>query len=144
LDRLLHEPRVEDSLHREPELIVWVLGKRTARALENDVLVSLDELSQLGARNLRISCETEPLLHGLQMLFELLSPDVEDDVGEHPDEPAIAVPREALVAGPGRETLDGRVVQAEVEDRLHHPRHRHARARSYRDEQRTLRVAEIE
>ena len=47
------------------------------------------------------------------------------------------------MAGRLREPGDGVVVEAEVEDRVHHPRHRDGRARAHGDEQRVVRVAEV-
>ncbi len=58
------------------------------------------------------------------------------------DEPAVGVPAEALVAGQRDEALEGLLVEAEVEDRVHHARHRELGARADGDEQRVLRVAE--
>ncbi len=66
----------------------------------------------------------------------------EHDVGIHLDEAAIAVPRKARVAADRREANHGFVVEAKVEDGVHHPRHRHPRAGADRDEQRVRRVAE--
>ena len=54
--------------------------------------------------------------------------DAENDVGIHLDEAAIAVVGEAGIAGARGEPFDGAVVEAEVEDRVHHARHRGAGA----------------
>ena len=121
-----------------------LLGKWRPGPLEHDVLVGLHELAQLGGRNVRISLEPEALFHGLQVLFERVALEVQDDVAEHRDEPAIAVPRESLVAGPRGEAFDRRVVESEVEDRLHHSGHRHTRARAHGHEEGTRRIAERE
>ena len=48
---------------------------------------------------------------------------------------------EALVAGLLRQRLDGRVVEAEIEHRIHHARHRRAGTRAHRDQQRIGAVA---
>ena len=66
----------------------------------------------------------------------------ENNVGVHLDEAAIAVVGKARVARTGCETFDGAVVEAQVEDRVHHAGHGRARARTDRDEQRICRVAE--
>jgi hypothetical protein len=50
--------------------------------------------------------------------------DAVDDLAEHLQQPPVGVEREPAVAGARRETLDRLVVQAEVEDRVHHPGHR--------------------
>ena len=73
---------------------------------------------------------------------EALVRDVVDGLAEHLDQPAVAVARELLVPGRARETLHGLVVEPDVEDRVHHPRHRDRRAGADGDEQRILRVAE--
>ena len=41
-----------------------------------------------------------------------------------------------------RESLNGAVVQSEIENRLHHAGHRHGRTGSNRNEQRIVRIAE--
>ncbi len=69
--------------------------------------------------------------------------EAEHHVGIHLDEAAIAVPREARVARHGGEALDRRIVEAEVEDGIHHPGHRHARAAANADQQRIGGVTEL-
>ena len=61
------------------------------------------------------------------------------DVAVHLDETAVAVPREAARSRSSWPAPDGLVVQSEVENRVHHARHRIARAGTDRDEQRVLR-----
>ena len=56
--------------------------------------------------------------------FEVLVVDAAHDVAEHVDQPAVGVVGEPLVAGRVGEADDRLVVQAEVEDRVHHARHR--------------------
>ena len=73
----------------------------------------------------------------------MLLADFHDDVGEHLDETAVAVPRPARVLRLLGKRLDDRLVEAEVEDRIHHARHRGARTRTDRDEERILEVAEL-
>ena len=75
-------------------------------------------------------------------MLEVLAGDAERDVGVHGDEAAVGVEDEALVAGALHEALGRGVVEAEVEDRVHHARHRRARAGADADEQRGVRVAE--
>ena len=65
-----------------------------------------------------------------------------DDLAVHLDQPPVGVVGESRVAGRPPERLGGRRVQAEVEDRVHHPGHRDRRARADRDEQRVRGVAE--
>ena len=76
------------------------------------------------------------------LAFALL--DAEHDVAIHLDEATITVPCEALVFGGGGEGFHGLVVEAEVEDGVHHAGHRVARAGADGDEQRhALGIAEL-
>ena len=68
--------------------------------------------------------------------------DAVDGLAEHLDEPPVAVARELLVAGRAREARDGDVVEPDVEDRVHHPRHRDRRSRADGDEERVVGIAE--
>ena len=69
--------------------------------------------------------------------------DAQHHVAVHGDEAAVAVVGEAFVAGLARDRLGGFVVEAEVEDRVHHARHRGAAAGAHGDEQRVFRIAEL-
>ena len=74
--------------------------------------------------------------------LEAVRLDTLDDLAEHLDQPAIRVVGEARVARRGRESLDRNPVEAEIEDRVHHPGHRDGGARADGDQQRVVRVAE--
>src|SRR3989454_1525544 len=58
------------------------------------------------------------------------------------DESSVRVPCEPFICGPC-EGLDGRVVEAEVQDRVHHPGHRELGPGTDGDEQRLLGVPEL-
>jgi hypothetical protein len=79
---------------------------------------------------------------GSVLALDRIGRDVQDDPAEHRDEAAVGVPAEALIAADGDEALEGRLVEAEVEDRVHHARHRELGAGADRDEERVLRIAE--
>ena len=66
--------------------------------------------------------------------------DAEHDVAVHLDEAAVAVVGEARIAARPREAFRRPVVEAEVEDRVHHAGHRGAGAGADGDEQRVIRV----
>ena len=83
------------------------------------------------------------LFHFVDELFKILLTDLHDDVGEHLDKAAVAVPRPAGVLRLRGERLDDLLVEAEVENRIHHARHRRARAGADRNEKRVLGVAEL-
>ena len=67
---------------------------------------------------------------------------VEDHVRIHLDEAAVGIIGETLVAGAARQRLDRPVGQAEIEDGIHHARHRGPRPRTHRDQERIVLVPE--
>ena len=61
--------------------------------------------------------------------------DAEHHIRIHGDETAIGIEGEAAVAGLRRQGVDGLIVEAEIEHRIHHARHRGARPGAHRNEQ---------
>jgi hypothetical protein len=106
-------------------------------------LYSATSCLPVGGAQLGIEAEAIILLGDLQRFLEAAVIEPEHDVRIHLDEAAIAVPGEAIIARGGGEADHRRVVEAEVEDGVHHARHRHARAGADRDEQRIGGVAEL-
>ena len=152
-DRAVVHPRTEDGADRAFELHPRIRRERRARALQNQRLEAHDELAQLRSAQLRVArggIAEHVRLDGFDDLLErfvvlaraLLH--AEHDVAVHLNEAAVAVPREALVVRDARERLNRVVVETEVENRVHHARHRFARAGAHRDQQRERRrVAEL-
>jgi hypothetical protein len=68
--------------------------------------------------------------------------DAEHDVGIHLDEATVGIVGEAPVAGLLGQRLDRGIVEAEIEDGVHHAGHRGPCARTHRDEKRVVGVAE--
>lgn len=66
-----------------------------------------------------------------------------DDVAEHLDEAAVAVPGEPLVAGLLDERLEGIGVETEVEHGVHHARHGLRRTGAHGNKKRILLVAKL-
>lgn len=79
---------------------------------------------------------------GDERVLELVARHVEDDARIEEDEAPERVERELAIACGLREPVHDHVVQSEVQDRVHHPRHRRAPAGSHRHEKRRLRVSE--
>ena len=82
------------------------------------------------------SVDAALVLQRLERVLEALPVDPFDDLAEHLHQPPVRVEREAPVAGARREPFRGRVAEAEVEDRVHHPGHRDRGARAHGHEQR--------
>ena len=64
-----------------------------------------------------------------------------DNIGIHLDEAAVAIPSKARIARNLRQTRNSCIVQAEVQNRIHHARHGDTRARPHRHQQRIGRIA---
>ena len=135
-------PRVEHCAVRAAELFVGVLREGIAGRVLVDLLVGLDQLAEILRCQLDVLAGAARGLEISQRLLEAVAVDAVDDLAVHLDQPAVGVPREAGVPGRRSEAFDRRVVQAEVEDRVHHPGHRHRRPGADRDEERIRRIAE--
>ena len=108
----------------------------------DDGLERRDQADERVAIEIGVDRELALLEQVVQRLFEEIAGNVEDDLAEHLHEAAVRVVREALVAGLAREAADRLVVEAEVEDGVHHPRHRERCTGAHRHEQRVDGVAE--
>ena len=142
-DRLVGVPALEHRLDRQLELLERVLRELVTNLLAVDLFVQLAQLDQALLGHIGVELDAVFRFDRREGLLKLLVVHVHHDVAEHVDEPAVGVVREALVPGRIGQALDRLVVQAEVQDRVHHARHRDHRARAHRHEQRVLRVAEL-
>ncbi len=134
-------PALEDRFNGTPELLLRIVGEGMAGALLHDRLEVVHKVVQVVGGQVDIAFDLAACLGFLELCFERSLADVVHDVAVHHHEAAIGVVRKARIPGAGNETVDRPVVEAEVENRLHHPRHRDRRARAHGDEQRILRVA---
>ena len=142
--RALVVPRAEDRADRAPELLA--AGPRESRLpvlRADDLLVRRDDLREVLRRQLGVRRDAARLALLRQRLLELVLAGLRRTTS-----PYIwrnrrrQSQREPLARDRGGEPLDGLRVQAEVQDRVHHPGHRGARAGAHGDEQRVGRVAE--
>ncbi len=139
----LAEPGREHGLDREVELLVRVAREVAAGVGLDDGLELVDEGLQVVDREVRVGrVVAVELLAGLERAVEPGAVHVHDDPAEHLDEPPVRVPAEALVARERDQAVQRLLVEAEVEDGVHHPGHRELGARADRDEERVGDVAE--
>ena len=126
------EPGASFPLHRHPQEQITLIA-------DGEVEMTIDgSASQLRAGDWSVvgpevdvvRCAARLLERGERVL-EPVRVDRVDHLGEHLDQPPVGVVGEARVAGARREALGRLVVQAEVEDRVHHPGHRDGRARPH-------------
>ena len=141
-------PAAEDGADGAPELRARVVREVAAGALLDRRLERGDELLEVVGGELGVEGDALGLLHRLEALLEhvalvvALGLAAEHDVAVHADEAAVAVVGEPGVAGGADHALHGLVVEAEVEDRVHHARHAGAGAGAHAEQQRVGGVAE--
>ena len=134
-------PAVEHGADRAPELFRHILRERLAEFIRHDLLVFRDQRLPVARFHLGVGVVALVFLGDLERFFEQSVIEAENDVGIHLDEAAVAVPGEAFVTRSAGKARNGFVIEAEIEDGVHHPRHRNPRARTDRNEQRVRRIA---
>ncbi len=150
--RPLRVPRVEDRADGEVELLARLLRELAAGVLGEDLLVRVDQPAQVVGVQVEVVVRALGALDLVQRVLELLARHLADGLAEHLDQPAVGVPGEPVCAAGGGpvstaaglscESFDAAVVEAHVEDGLHHAGHGELGAGAYRDQQRVVRVAE--
>ena len=135
-------PAFEHGAHGAPQLVLGILREgMTQFALDHGLVVG-DHLLPVGGGQVGVDGDAQAILVLVQHLFEVVVAEAQHDVGIHGDEAAIAVEGEATVARQPGQALDRLVVQAQVQHRVHHARHRRARAGPHRHQQRVFDIAE--
>jgi hypothetical protein len=135
-------PGVEDRLDRSGELVARVLREVLSRLQVVDALERLDELLQVVGGEIDVLRDAAPLFQVGDRLLKPLRIDPGDDVAVHLDQAPVRVLGEARILSRLREALDSFIVEPEVEDRVHHPRHGDGGSGADRDEHWILRIAE--
>ncbi len=136
-------PGVEDGLDGEIQLLVRIGGEVLAELLLVHLLVLLDQPLESFQADLGVEIDALFLLQIFQFLLEVQTGIPHHDIGEHGDEAAVRIVGKPLVFGQLGEGRAGLVVEAQVEDGVHHARHRDAGAGADRDQERILRVTEL-
>ncbi len=135
-------PRREHGLDGAHELIPGVLGERPAQGVEDVLLEPGGQALPVLGGQLGVVRDPLGVLDLLDHLLGGLAVHAHDHIAVHGDEPAVAVPGEPLVTRGLDQALDGLVVEADVEHRVHHAGHGHARAGTHGHQQGVARVAE--
>ena len=135
-------PRIEDSAVRTPQLVARLLRERTRGLVLVDRGERRHELAEIVRGEVDVLGHSPRRLQIGERLLEAMAGDLVDHLAVHLDEPPVRVERKSCVPGGRSQTLHRDVVQAEVEDRVHHSRHRDRRAGADGDEQRVAIVAE--
>ena len=143
LDGFFAVPRVEHRVDGEHQLLLGVLREVLADGFFINRLVALHQLFQVVGAQVGVEFDALGFLHRVEFVLEQFVLDAHRGRAEHVDQSAVAVVGEAGVAGLRVQALDRCVSEAEVEDGVHHPRHRERRAGADADEHRVLGVAEL-
>ena len=136
-------PAAEHGLDRLDELLVRVLREGLVLIVLIDLLEDDDELLEIIGVQIDVVRDALGGLHLVDLFLKQALGHAHDDVRKHLHEAAVAVVSEAGVAGLFGQALDGCVVQAEVEDGVHHAGHGLARAGAHGHQQRVFHVAEL-
>ena len=137
-------PGTEHGLDRFHQLHPRLL--RELLALHRVLIDSLkagDQLLHVLGRQLRIELHALGFLHLVDDLLKERLRHLHNHVGEHLDKSAVGIIGKTGVAGLFGKALHRHIVQAQVEDRVHHTGHGSTGARTHRHQQRIVVVAEF-
>ena len=142
--RPLPGPGLEDGLDGQIELLFGILREVPVGMISHDLLELLGDLLPVLGPELGVGLNIALLAELGDQDLESLIRDSQDDRAEHLDQPAVDIVGEALVPCLCQleQSSDGLIVEADIEDGIHHPRHGDRRPGADRDEQGIPRVAE--
>ena len=136
-------PAAEHGLDGLDELLVRILREGLVLVILVDLLEDDDELLEIVGVQINVVRDALVGLHLVDLFLEQALGDAHDDVSKHLHKAAIAIVGKARVAGLLGQTLNRLVVQAEVEDGVHHAGHGLARAGAHGNQQGVFHIAEL-
>ena len=136
-------PRTEYRVDCAHQLLVRVVSPVAAELLVADLLEFGNQLLEVFGVQIGVALDALVGLHGAQRVLVVVGRHALDDLAVHLNEATVAVPSEALVAGFRGDGLHSVVVDAQVQDRVHHARHRDDSTGTHRNQQRLGGVAEF-
>jgi len=148
-DRALVHPAAEHGADGTPELFPRVGGEIFAGHFLHGGFKTLHEFLEVVGRQVGIELDALFLLHRIDDLLErifvlfALRLHIHHHVAVHLYETAVRVPCEPGIVHLFGQSFDHLVVESEVQDRVHHARHRRARAGTDRYQQRVGAVTEL-
>ena len=135
-------PRPEHGGDGAPQLIVRPVREVPAGLGADDVPEGGRQPAQVIGLEFDVQRDPFLVLGEVKGFLEQVGIDAHDHIGIHLEEAPVAVIGKPRIARVRRQAFNRLLVQPEVEDRIHHPRHRHPGARPHRDQQRVCPVAE--
>ena len=141
--RLLSHPRLEDRADGSPELFVGIFWERVACLFLKVFFIFDDQIAPAGSGHFGIVFHAEPFLHGPQACFKLILRQSDHHAGIHLYETPVSIVSKALVLCRPREARNRLIVQAEIQNCLHHSGHGARRTRAHADKQRVTRISQL-
>ena len=136
-------PGTEYCVARHDQLLVRILRKVALGVFLHDLLVFRDHFFQRFGIEVGIELRLFLLLLGVEDFVERRFRNLQHHVAEHLNQTAVGIVGKARVIAALRERFDALIVQAEIENRIHHARHGKLRARADAYQQRILALAEF-
>ena len=126
--RALVVPRAEYCVPRQRELLHRRLRKIALGVLADDFFIVLANFSQGLGVKIGIQLSAPPLLLLLEDFVKLILRNLEHDAAKHMNQATIRVVGESRIIAAPRQRFHAFIVQAQVQDGVHHPWHRGGRA----------------
>ena len=123
--RALAHPGAKHGTDRNFELFKRILRERLAGVLLDDGQEVARQFLQVVGAQVHVLVRTVLALDGIHAIVKMFVANIECDLAEQLDKAAISVIGKALVAGLGNQAFQRDIIKAEVENRVHHARHRH-------------------
>ena len=136
-------PALEDGLYGQQQLLFRVGGEFPTGFLAELLFKLVHQRLQVFGRQVFVQSDSGLFLLVSDDVLEFVLRKAHHHIGEHLDEAPIGVVSETLISRLLGQTLNGIVVEAEVQDSIHHSRHGDSRSRPNRQEQRVVRAAEV-
>ena len=136
-------PAAEHGLDSLDQLITGILREGTAFVLLVDLLEGADQFLQVVSSQVHVVLDALGFLHLVDLDLEQALGNHHNDICKHLHETAVAVVCEAGVAGLLGQTFHSLIVQAQVQDGVHHAGHGLTGTGTDRDQQGVGVVAEL-
>ena len=143
LDRARIHPRTENRVDRVPHLLFRILREFRSRRLLIQRFVFCDDVLKLRRIEFVVEFFTRAGFRFRKNFFEFFMRNAHRDVAEHLNKAAVRIPSKARIVRLFCKTEYRFVVEAEVEDRVHHTGHGARSTRADGNEQRIVRSAEF-
>ena len=130
-------PRTKHSLNRATQLLHRILWEFATSLSLDDLFVRLAQCLQCRCWQVCVTLYSRSLFGIIKRMLKLCTINAEHNASVHRNEAAVAVIRKTLVVSGTSQTNHALVIQTQIENRVHHARHRKLGSRAHRHQQRT-------